>query len=67
MQKQEERIRKKLAKKDSLKAATIFAGSKQQYEKFQQVFEKGYMPTQYIASLDTMSSSLNFLQLNHPF
>jgi|GEM_PF-5214601 len=64
MQQQEDRIRRKLAKKDSLKAATIFAGSKLQYEKFQQVLEKGYMPAQYIANLDTMSGSLNFLQMN---
>jgi hypothetical protein len=66
LEKQEARIRQKLAKTDSSKAAQLASNAKQQYHSLQQKLET---PTgklqQYIPSLDSLGSSLQFLQ-QHP-
>ena len=65
MQKQEERIRKKLAKIDSLKAKDLFSSAEQQYKNLHdKLNSKVSLLKQYIPSLDTISTSLKFLQEN---
>lgn len=62
-QKQEARIKRKLGKIDSVKAASIFADAEQQYQQLEQNIRiNERIP--YISSLDTLGSSLGFLQQN---
>lgn len=63
-QKQEARIKRKLAKTDSAKAVAVFGNAKQQYEQLEQKLQSKASLQQYIPSLDTLSSSLKFLQQN---
>ncbi len=63
-QRQEDRIKRKLAKKDSVKAAAVFGNVKQQYEQLEQKLQNKTSLQQYIPSLDTLGSSLKFLQQN---
>ncbi len=63
-QKQEARIKQKLAKTDSLKTAAVFSNAKQQYEQLEQKLQSKTSLQQYIPSLDTLGSSLKFLQQN---
>ncbi len=63
-QKQEERIKRKLAKTDSLKAIAIFGNTKRQYEQLEQKLQSKTSLKQYVPSLDTLGSSLKFLQQN---
>src|SRR4029078_756563 len=63
MMKQEEKMKKKLAKIDSLKAQEVFGDVKQKYKDIKERLTK--LPgKQYIPSLDTLSTSLKFLQQN---
>ena len=64
LQKQEEKIRRKLAKKDSLKAAAIFGNASGQYEQLDNRLGKITEGKLYIASLDTLKTSLKFLEQN---
>ena len=64
LQKQEDRIKSKLAKKDSLKAAAVFGNAQQQYDQLEQKLTAKTSLQQYIPSLDTLSTSLKFLQQN---
>lgn len=63
-QKQEDRIQRKLVKKDSLKAITIFSNTKQQYKQLEEKLQSKTSLKQYIPALDSMSSSMKFLQQN---
>jgi hypothetical protein len=63
-QKQELKLQRKLAKKDSSKAKEVFGDAKQQYDQLQQKLSKTEKLKQYIPSLDTLGSSLKFLQEN---
>ena len=63
-QRQEEKIKRKLAKTDSLKSATIFGNAVQQYNQLEQKLQSKTSLQQYIPSLDSISSSLKFLQQN---
>jgi len=63
-QKQEARIKRKLARTDSLKAAAIFGNAEQQYKQLEQKLQSKTSLQQYIPSLDSISSSLKFLQQN---
>jgi len=63
-QKQEARIKSKLAKKDSLKAVALFGNAEQQYQQLEQKLQSKPTLQQYIPSLDTVSTSLKFLQQN---
>lgn len=64
LKKQEEKISQKLAGKDSLKAAAIFGNGSQPYDQFDQRLEKIAEGKLYIAPLDTLQTSLKFLQQN---
>jgi hypothetical protein len=60
-QKREAKLIRKLARKDSTKAAQLLATSKAKYEQLEQAL-KGEKPLQeYIPSLDTLTTSLKFL------
>ncbi|WP_276504402.1 hypothetical protein [Terrimonas pollutisoli] len=64
LQKQEDRIKNKLARKDSLKAAAVFGNAQQQYDQLEQKLSAKTSLQQYIPSLDTLNTSLKFLQQN---
>lgn len=64
LQKQEHKIQRKLAKLDSLKARQVFGDAAQQYARLQQKLQKTDKLKQYIPSLDTLATSLKFLQQN---
>jgi hypothetical protein len=63
-QKQEERIKRKLSRIDSSKAASLFNNAADQYKSFEQKLQKGILSKGYNASLDTILTSLKFLQQN---
>lgn len=63
-QKQEQKMIYKLAKKDSSKAAALATDAKQRYEQLEQKLKKAERLKSYIPSLDTLSSSIKFLQEN---
>lgn len=63
LQKQEEKLRRKLSKIDSLAANNIFADADKKYKELKQRLEN--VPfKQYIPKLDSLSTSLKFLQQN---
>jgi hypothetical protein len=63
MMKQEEKMKNKLAKIDSSKAQEVFGDVQQKYRDIKERLTK--LPgKQYIPSLDTLSTSLKFLQQN---
>lgn len=62
--KQENKLKRKLARKDSAAATAVFGDAKQQYDQLQQKLNGTQQLQQYIPSLDTLSSSLKFLQQN---
>ena len=64
MQKQEERIRRKLFKIDSAKASGLFSGSQQQYARLTGKLENGGSLSHYSSSIDTLTTSLKFLKQN---
>src|SRR3982751_179083 len=64
LMKQERKLRKHLAKTDTTSASRIFADSEQRYEQLRNSLSKnntGHLK-QYLPSLDTLSTSLRFLQ-----
>jgi hypothetical protein len=63
-QKQEARIQRKLAKTDSAKAQSLFANAGQQYKRLEEKWQSNSSLQEYIPSLDTLSTSLKFLQQN---
>jgi hypothetical protein len=63
-QKQESRLQKKLAKTDSAKAAALFGSSKEKYQQLNDRLKKMTDGSQYIPSLDTLVTSLKFLNQN---
>ncbi|MBO9657716.1 MAG: hypothetical protein J7527_02735 [Chitinophagaceae bacterium] len=60
--KQEARLQRKLAKKDSAAASKIFGDKEAAYQQLQNKLNAGAVTQSYIPSLDTLSSSLKFLQ-----
>lgn len=64
LQRQESRITGKLEKTDSSKAAFIFHSGKRQYKELEQRLKKTLSLRQYIPSLDTLGTTLEFLQQN---
>ncbi|MGE9310826.1 hypothetical protein ACLOAU_04250 [Niabella sp. CJ426] len=65
LQQQENRIYKKLQKTDSTKAKQFLEQNQAQYKKLEQGFQKlSKKGNTYIPSLDTLTSSLKFLQDN---
>ena len=63
LQKQEARMRKKLTKIDSAAATNIFANANEKYKELEQRLKNASFK-QYIPGLDTLSTSLKFLQQN---
>jgi hypothetical protein len=68
LEKQEQKLKKKLAKKDSLAAAQLFAESEQTYQQLRSKLSKGEQflsksnLNNYVPYFDTLKTSLNFLQ-----
>jgi hypothetical protein len=62
--KQENKLKRKLARKDSAAAAAVFGDAKQRYDQLQQKLAGTPKLKQYIPSLDTLSTSLKFLEQN---
>jgi hypothetical protein len=63
LQKQEARMKKKLSKTDSSAAKNIFANADEKYKELEQRLKNSPFK-QYIPGLDTVSTSLKFLQQN---
>jgi hypothetical protein len=59
----EQKMKKKLFKTDSLKAKEIFRNAEQKYKELEQRLQ-GKLAKPYIATLDTMITSIKFLQQN---
>ena len=59
--KAEQKLQRKLAKKDSSKAKEVFGNAQEQYIQLQDKLAKTDKLKQYIPSLDTLSTSLKFL------
>ncbi|MEI9806779.1 MAG: hypothetical protein WDO16_02235 [Bacteroidota bacterium] len=64
LQKQEARMKRKLAGLDSLKAKQVFGDADEKYKALQERLSNTGSVKQYIPSLDTLSTSLKFLQQN---
>ncbi|MBN8875902.1 MAG: hypothetical protein J0I32_00015, partial [Sphingobacteriales bacterium] len=62
--KAEQKLQRKLSRKDSAKAQQVFGSAGQQYAQLQDKLARTDKLKQYIPSLDTLSSSLKFLQTN---
>ncbi len=66
----EARVKKKLSRIDSTKAATLFAGSETQYASLEQRIASNAVPIgtgtsgEYLARLDSLKTGLSFLQQN---
>jgi hypothetical protein len=65
MQKQEAKLQKKLAKIDSLATHNIFSNSADKYNQLKEKLKKTGKLSQYIPKLDTLATSLKFLD-QHP-
>jgi hypothetical protein len=63
-EKQERKLKRKLANKDSSKAALVFGSADQQYNQLKQNLSNPSGPQQYIASLDSLTTSIKFLEQN---
>jgi hypothetical protein len=63
-QKQEEKIKRKLSKIDSSKAASVFNNAADKYKSLEEKLNKGVLSKGYNASLDTILTSFKFLQQN---
>lgn len=61
LQKQEEKLKKKLSKIDSLAAKNIFGNISDKYKQLEEKLKSPGKLTQYIPHLDSVASSLNFL------
>lgn len=64
MMRHEEKIKSKLARLDSAKANAVFGNIQNKYAWLKERVKNKIPATQYIASLDTLSTSLGFLQQN---
>lgn len=64
LQKQEIDLKRKLAKKDSVKSAIVFGNAEEEYKRLEQRLQNTTVIQQYIPSLDTLTTSLKFLQQN---
>jgi hypothetical protein len=61
LQRQEEKMRRKLSKIDSLAAATIFDAAMARYKSFEHKLQAKLPENTYLPSLDTLATSLKFL------
>jgi hypothetical protein len=60
----EARMKRKLAKVDSLKSKEIFGNAEHRYKDLDRRFQNGVSLNQYIPSLDSLSTSLKFIEQN---
>lgn len=67
MMKQEQKLKRKLAKVDSLKAQQIFGNIEEKYKSLRERLTGKLSGKKYIPSLDTITTSLKFLQENPQF
>ena len=66
LQKQEEKLRSKLEKIDSIAAKNAFAGAENKYKELAQKLKDSKL-RQYIPMIDSLSTSLKFLEANPQF
>ncbi len=66
LQKQEAKLRSKLEKIDSIAAKNVFAGAENKYKELEQKLKDNKL-RQYIPQIDSLSTSLKFLEANPPF
>lgn len=64
LQKEEDRIKRKLSRLDSSKAKQIFGDAESKYNELKQKIDNPSSFTQYIPYLDTLKTSLKFLENN---
>jgi hypothetical protein len=64
MENEDTKMQKKLTKIDPLKSKEIFTNTEQKYKDLTQLLQRKIPVTQYIPSLDTLNTSLRFLQQN---
>lgn len=64
LQKQENDLKSKVGKKDSVKSAIVFGNAEEEYKRLEQRLQNTTVIQQYIPSLDTLTTSLKFLQQN---
>jgi hypothetical protein len=64
MVKEEARIKRKLQQKDSLLANSIFGDAKEKYQSLEQKLETATSAKPYIPFLDTLKTSIHFLEQN---
>ena len=64
VQKQEDGIKRKLAKIDSLKAIAVFGNTEARYKQLEQRLQQAKSVQQYLPAFDTLNTSLKFLQQN---
>jgi hypothetical protein len=64
MMKSEAKMKKKLAKIDSLKAVEIFGNIEGKYKQFEQKLQNGGHFKKYLGTLDTLATSVKFLDQN---
>jgi hypothetical protein len=62
--KTEERLIRKLSREDSAKAKELLTRSQSQYKELEERLQNPQASQQYISSLDTLNTSLNFLERN---
>jgi len=62
VKKQEDLIRRKLAKTDSLRASAVFGNAEEQYKRLEQQLQKVNSIQHYIPAYDTVFTALKFLQ-----
>jgi hypothetical protein len=67
LQKEEDKLQRILAGKDSVAAVRVFQQSKERYADLHGKLKQQAILQQYIPSLDTLSSSLKFLQENKQY
>lgn len=63
-QREENKLKRKLARKDSAAAAAIFGDAANAYAKLQTTLASAGQPQQYIPSLDTLTASFKLLEKN---
>jgi hypothetical protein len=64
LQKQENDLKRKLVKKDSVKSGIVFGNAEKEYTRLEQRIQNVTGIQQYIPSLDTLTTSLKFLRQN---
>jgi hypothetical protein len=64
LQRQEEKIRRKLSRLDSSKAKQVFSDAEAKYKELEQKLNNPSSLTQYIPYLDTLKTSMKFLENN---